>query len=862
MRVALVVHAFPPSGTHGVENHTEAFARALVAAGCSVEVLAPRTLEGFARGSQRREERDGFGVTWLQVEPSSSERECVDALRGFLERERPEVVHFQHLLGFGPDALRVPGELGMACVHTAHDFHPAHETWTLMRPDLVPFACGDDEAQARTLRAQGLLDKIPALGDHHGTVLPGQLPEAAAATLAAILSGERDEGLEEARARVRLRSQRFRDAFARADARLATSRALALDLTAALGRAVEVQPSGVDTARFAQLDPPRDPASGAPLRIGFLGGLLKHKGVHVLLDAFAGLQVPAELHLHGSSHDRAYTRWVRARAAEVGAVVHGGYRQAELPALLRGLDVVCVPSLWVENAPYVIREAQAAGRVLVVSDTAPLRESFAEGEGGLFAPPGDVAAWSQALTRLATEEGLFERLRSSVRRPLDLGEEARAHLTLYGRVLEARASQRPRPVVPASVEPLRARLEELQGLPTRDLFDRVLAGLGRLARCMGAEEEPTALLGQVVGAGSPTRDRVLDHGREIRWLRETLRAVESERDEQARRADWLADQAAESERRAAWVEQRIEEGSQAEGLERDWLRETLKDLEQERDWLKAQHEEAEGTRAWLRESLEGLTREAQWLRERDAAREVELDTLRTERDWLRGEEEALRGETAWLRDDAEALRREGAWLRGRVEAAEGEVDRLRVERAEVERAFEVLREERDWLQGLVATRQDELRWLREQLTGEVAPEDADPSQDGAAIQAATEALRGELEAVRRHAAWLHAEVAALAAASRGEQVGSATTPGPDAVAGQLQVLRAALARARAELGWRRSEMAAARESADRLLARLAVPGLAERLSTWTEQPAAAEGGEGAPPSPEAAQDTPQEDSPR
>lgn len=862
MRVALVVHAFPPSGTHGVENHTEAFARSLVAKGCSVEVLAPRTLEGFARGSQRREERDGYGVTWLQVEPASSERERVDALRGFLERERPEVVHFQHLLGFGPDALRVPGELGMACVHTAHDYHPAHETWTLMRPDLVPFSCGDDEAQARTLRAHGLLDKIPALGDHHGTVLPSQLPEAAAATLAAILAGEREEGLDEARARVRLRSQRFRDAFAQADVRLATSRALAGDLTAALGRAVEVQPSGVELTRFAGLEPPRDPAAGAPLRIGFLGGMLKHKGVHVLLEAFAALQAPAELHLHGSSHDVAYTRWVRARATEVGAVVHGGYRHAELPGLLESLDVVCVPSLWVENAPYVIREAQAAGRVLVVSDTVPLRESFADEEGGLFVPAGDAAAWAAALTRIATEEGLFERLRSRVRRPLALEAEAEAHLELYGRVLQARAARRPRPVVPASVEPLRARFEELEGLPTRELFDRVLTGLGNLARCMGAEEEPTALLGQVVGAGSPTRDLVLDHGREIRWLRETLRAVETERDEQARRADWLADQAAESERRAAWVEQRTEQGSKAEGLERDWLRETLEDLEQERDWLKAQHEEAESTRAWLRESLEGVTREAQWLRERDAAREAELETLRRERDWLRGEEEAARGEADWLREDGETLRREGAWLRGRVEAAEGQVDRLRVERAEVERAFEVLREERDWLQALVATRQDELRWLREQLTGEAAPEDADPAQDGPAIQAATEALRGELEAVRRHAAWLHAEVAELALATRGEVAGASSAAGPDAVAGQLEVLRGALARARAELGWRRSEMAAARESADRLLTRLAVPGLAERLSAWAEIPVAQESGESAARTPGDSQGEAEEDRPQ
>ena len=82
-----------------------------------------------------------------------------------------------------------------------------------------------------------------------------------------------------------------------------------------------------------------------------------------------------------------------------------------------------------------------------------------------------------------------------------------------------------------------------------------------------------------------------------------------------------------------------------------------------------------------------------------------------------------------------------------------------------------------------------------------------------------------------------------------QRTGPAEALGPEAAPRLLESLRGALDRARAELGWRRAEMAAARAGSDRLLARLAVPGLAERLRSWAEAPGAVAPGVVAPSSP-------------
>jgi glycosyltransferase involved in cell wall biosynthesis len=100
------------------------------------------------------------------------------------------------------------------------------------------------------------------------------------------------------------------------------------------------------------------------VRFGFLGGLSKHKGLHVLLDAWSQLDAPAHLEIHGDSTDRAYVAAMEARASELGVAWRGAFEQRDLPRVLGGIDVVVVPSIWLENAPFVIREGvrgEAAG---------------------------------------------------------------------------------------------------------------------------------------------------------------------------------------------------------------------------------------------------------------------------------------------------------------------------------------------------------------------------------------------------------------------------------------------------------------------------------------------------------------------
>lgn len=177
-------------------------------------------------------------------------------------------------------------------------------------------------------------------------------------------------------------------------------------------------PNGVDSAAFRPARP-RHRAGGAPLRVGYLGRLLRDKGPHVLLEAAeklyeSGLRL--RITIAGSpdfgraaAHDSdPYVVEVRDRLQRLdGRYVPHLHRQA-VAGMLQELDVLVVPSLFPEPFGLVVLEGMAAGCAVLASDIGGLPESV--GTAGQLFPPGDSAALASMLHHLAEHPGNCEAL--------------------------------------------------------------------------------------------------------------------------------------------------------------------------------------------------------------------------------------------------------------------------------------------------------------------------------------------------------------------------------------------------------------------------------------------------------------------
>jgi len=180
-------------------------------------------------------------------------------------------------------------------------------------------------------------------------------------------------------------------------------------------------------------------------RFAFFGAIASHKGVFVLLDAakrLASQQVDVTLSIHGPLN-RGGADLVARFNAEVAAAwpvaTHfGPYDRADAPGLIQQADWVIAPSIWWENAPLVVLEAQRARRPVICSAIGGLAEMVRNGIDGLHVPPGDPGALAETM-RTATDPEFWLRLSGAISEPRDLASFATAHLEIYGSLLEKAA---------------------------------------------------------------------------------------------------------------------------------------------------------------------------------------------------------------------------------------------------------------------------------------------------------------------------------------------------------------------------------------------------------------------------------------
>lgn len=170
-----------------------------------------------------------------------------------------------------------------------------------------------------------------------------------------------------------------------------------------------VVPNGCDLPGDRVFEPPAEDG-----RVIYAGQLYPWKGVDVLLRAFARVGLGTLVVVGGIEGEGDLAR-VRALAEELGIAQRvfflGPKPQKEIAGELAKATVAVAPFLKTamtseHTSPIKAFEAMAAGRPLLISDTAAAREIVEDGRTGLLVPAGDVEAWANALARILADRDL------------------------------------------------------------------------------------------------------------------------------------------------------------------------------------------------------------------------------------------------------------------------------------------------------------------------------------------------------------------------------------------------------------------------------------------------------------------------
>ncbi|MYE10862.1 MAG: glycosyltransferase family 4 protein [Gammaproteobacteria bacterium] len=153
---------------------------------------------------------------------------------------------------------------------------------------------------------------------------------------------------------------------------------------------------------------PDEPLPEKPV-ILYVGSLIAHKGVDVLLRAFSRVarEIPeATLWLVGSGPEEKRLRELVEEMGLSGVRFLGQHDHEGLARFYRAARVVVIPSLWLENAPLVAYEAMAHGRAIVASAVGGLPELVTDGDNGYLFVRGDVPALAAKLGPVLVDAGL------------------------------------------------------------------------------------------------------------------------------------------------------------------------------------------------------------------------------------------------------------------------------------------------------------------------------------------------------------------------------------------------------------------------------------------------------------------------
>jgi glycosyltransferase involved in cell wall biosynthesis len=143
---------------------------------------------------------------------------------------------------------------------------------------------------------------------------------------------------------------------------------------------------------------------------------------------------PISLTLHGASDfqtDAFKAELAKATENAPFLNLRGRYGRDEMAMLMADADWVIMPSIWWENAPLTIGEAQFHGRPVIASGIGGMAELVSDGVNGLHVRPNDPADLAAVMRRCAEEPDLWRRLAGGIAPPPTVDQVASRHIALF-----------------------------------------------------------------------------------------------------------------------------------------------------------------------------------------------------------------------------------------------------------------------------------------------------------------------------------------------------------------------------------------------------------------------------------------------
>jgi len=391
MKVMKVIHGYPMRYNAGSEVYSQTLCHGLVRRGHDVSVFCREEnsfVPDFAVRTER--DRDEEKITLHLVNnPRLKDRYRVEEIDNrfakVLDSTKPDIVHFGHLNHLSTGLVETAKGMRLPTVFTLHDYWlmcPRGQFMQFFPEDEFEIwkdcDCQEDgkcavrcykryfsgEAERYGADLSYWTDWVKYRMEHTKKVA---------------------ELVDVFIAPARYLYNRFRDGFG-----IPENKMLYLDY-------------GFDLSRMSA----RQRTAGEPFTFGYIGTHIPAKGIHILLDAFGRLRGDVQLKIWGR-HIGQDTKALEAIADLLpnrGRVVwEDEYKNSAITEdVFNNCDAIVVPSIWAENSPLVIHEAQQARVPVITANAGGMAEYVRHEENGLLFEHRNAHSLAEQMQRLADD---------------------------------------------------------------------------------------------------------------------------------------------------------------------------------------------------------------------------------------------------------------------------------------------------------------------------------------------------------------------------------------------------------------------------------------------------------------------------
>jgi len=428
VKVVQVVHYFLPRHVAGTEIYTYTLSKALMARGHEVRIFTREDGHFDQEYVEEDQEHDGIPVRtayfnklgrrglrlWDNFYLSFRNDMVDEHFWVFLNEFRPDVVHFQHTDGLSGNLIAIAKEAGVSTIFTLNDYWTLCHQTQLITPKLQVCDGPGSGAKCAACVEHPLISRTPL---EPAIRFVGKL-----ATI--------------------YRKRFMIKMLNSADLLIAPSGFLREKFIAH-----GVQPGRIKTLDYGIVDHPFHGITkrqSTKLRIGYVGTIVRHKGVHVLIEAFNRLSHPdVELRVYGDPKVAPdYYQEVKGLATHPGIRFLGSFDNGEIATILSEIDLLVVPSIWPENSPLTIHEAFLARIPVIASNIGGIPGLVEDGKNGLLFTPGDSQDLLRMLCLVVENRDLLEDLVRGTPQVKTIQDNAEELEGIYQRLVREHAGHR------------------------------------------------------------------------------------------------------------------------------------------------------------------------------------------------------------------------------------------------------------------------------------------------------------------------------------------------------------------------------------------------------------------------------------